>query len=140
MMEAFTAIQMISSIVQLVGFSSECVAKGMQLYRSTDSVLDENAAIEVAAMHLTGLNDEVRNAASSVTHPQLRDLCDKISAASSELLGVLVELKLQGTKTRCKSMRKAIKSVWGKAKVQDLENRLNVLRDELNLHISIVTR
>jgi len=139
-MEAFTTIQIISSIVQLVDFSSKCVAKGVELYRSADGILDENAAIEIAATYLTGLNDQVRNAAFSATHQQLRDLCDRISAASSELLHVIVGLKVQGTKTKCKSMRKAIKSVWGKAKVQELEQRLNSLRDELNLHISVVTR
>ncbi|KAI0865925.1 hypothetical protein F4860DRAFT_458214 [Xylaria cubensis] len=64
-MEAFTTIQIISSIVQLVDFGSECVAKGVELYRSNDDVLNENAAIEIAATHLTTLNNEVNNAFSN---------------------------------------------------------------------------
>ncbi|KAI0546719.1 hypothetical protein F4679DRAFT_587244 [Xylaria curta] len=139
-MEALTTIQIISSIVQLVEFGSKCVAKGVKIYQSNDGVLDENAAIEIAATHLTTLNNEVKNAAFSTSDQQLQDICSKVTEASSELLGVLECLKVQGTKTKWKSMRKAIQSILGKAKVKELEDKLGRFRDELNLQICVGTR
>jgi hypothetical protein len=61
-------------------------------------------------------------------------------ATASELLDVIVGLSVQGTNTKCKSMRKAIKSLWGKENVQELEKRLKILMDEVNLHILIAVR
>ncbi|TRX89943.1 hypothetical protein FHL15_009215 [Xylaria flabelliformis] len=109
-MEAFTTIQIISSIVQLVDFGSKCVAKGVELYRSNDDVLNENAAIEIAAAHLTTLTNEINKAFSNADQ-QLQDICTKVTEASLELLSVLECLKVKGRKTKWKSMRKAIKSL-----------------------------
>ncbi|KAH7134172.1 hypothetical protein EDB81DRAFT_858821 [Dactylonectria macrodidyma] len=139
-MEAFAAIQIISSIVQLVEFGYKCVAKGVELYQSTDGVLDENAAVQIAVVHLTTLNDEVGNAVCSTTDEQLRDLCSKVTEVSSELLKVLERVGVHGTKTKWKSMRKAIKNVWGKEKVKELESNLASIRDTLNLHICVRMR
>jgi hypothetical protein len=139
-MEALATVQIISSIVQLVDFGSKCVAKGVQLYKSADGRLDENAAIEFATTHLAALIVEVRNIPYSATNQQLRELCDKTMATASELLDVIVGLSVQGTNTKCKSMRKAIKSLWGKENVQELEKRLKILMDEVNLHILIAVK
>jgi hypothetical protein len=70
----------------------------------------------------------------------LQELCIAIAHASADLLGALAKLKVQGNKTKWKTMRKAIRSVWSKEKVHDLEHRLSSFRDELNLHITVKIR
>lgn len=139
-MEALAVVQTVSSIVQLVDFGSSCLQKGLQLYHSSSGVLDENLAIEATAIHLTSLNDAVKTSAVSVADPTLQDLCDRITATAVELLAALRNLKVQGTRTKWKSMRKAIKSVWGKEKLAAIESRLSGFRSELNLHISVSAR
>jgi hypothetical protein len=139
-MEPFTIIQIIASILQLVEFSIKCITKSTKLYRSTDGILDENAASEDAAKHSKALSDKVRDTAFAATHPELRDLCESISAVSSELLGLLEGLKVHGTMTRWKSIRKSVKSVLGNARVQELEQKLSNLQIRLILRLPIVSR
>jgi len=139
-MEAFATVQIVSSIVQLVDFGSNCLAKILQLYRSNSGVLDENSAIEATAIHLNILNDTVKTSAVSVTDQALKDLCGRTTDTAAELLAALDKLKVQGHHTRWKCMRKATKSVWGKEKLINVEGRLANLRDELNLHVCVSLR
>jgi hypothetical protein len=139
-MEAFATIQIVSSIIQLVEFGTKCVTKSAELYGSADGVLDENAEIENATTHLTKLNEQVKDAPFSIADHALQDLCKDVAQVSSELIDVLNGLKVQGTKTKWKSLRKAIKSVWGKERVRELEVRLAGFRDTLNLRICVDMR
>ena len=139
-MDAFATIQIVSSIIQLVDFGTKCVSKSVELYSSADGVLVENATIEKAATHLTNLNEKVKDAQLSKSDQALQDLCKDVAQVSSELLDVLDGLKVKGTKTKWKSLRKAIKSVWGKEKVKELEEMLAGFRDTLNLHICVEMR
>ncbi|KAM0346303.1 hypothetical protein ACHAPU_005734 [Fusarium lateritium] len=129
-------VSIISSIVQLVDFGSKCIAKGVELYRSSDAILDENAAVQIDVVHLTRLHDEVKSSAILVTDQELQDVCNTVAKTSSELLQYLERLSLKGTKTKWESMRKAIESVCGKRKIQELEHNLSRVRDTLNLLIS----
>ncbi|KAI0198261.1 hypothetical protein F4808DRAFT_436426 [Astrocystis sublimbata] len=139
-MEALATVQTISNIVQLIEVGRKCLSKGVELYRSNDGVLDDNAAIKDAATYLATLSDAVRSAACSTADESLRSICTKVAEAAAELLGVLDRLKVEGTRTKWKSMRKAIKSVWSREKVQELDARLARFREELNLHVCVETR
>ncbi|KAF1978234.1 hypothetical protein BU23DRAFT_595985 [Bimuria novae-zelandiae CBS 107.79] len=87
----------------------------------TNGALTENIAIKAAAVRLQTPNNCVQNALSTTQDATFQDLCLRVAKTSSELIGVLEKLKVQGTKTGWKSMRKAIK---------------NRLRTELNIHIN----
>lgn len=136
-MEAFAAVQVVSSIVQLVEFGSNCLAKGLQLYHSSSGALEENLAIEATATHLNTLNDAVKTSAVSVADQSLKDLCNRVTITAAELLTALGKLKVQGSQIRWKCMRKAFKSVWGKEKLANVEDRLASFRSELNLHVCV---
>ena len=134
--EALAVIGSVSAVVQLVDFSSKCISKGVELYRSGDGILDANAAIELAVNHLTTLRVQVEDEAVRL----LQNLCSTVSGASSDLLGALAKVRTRGDKTKWKTLRKVIRSVWSKEENLDLEHRLCSLRSELNLHITIRTR
>jgi hypothetical protein len=139
-MDALACIAGASSLVQLVEFSGRCVSGTVKLCRSADGVLDGNAAIELAVNHLILRKEEVQAAASSVTDASLQRLCIEVGETSSQLLDVLQKLKVRGNNSKWKSMRKAIRSVWSKQKVADLEHRLGNFRNQLNLHTVVKTR
>ncbi|KAF2498330.1 hypothetical protein BU16DRAFT_290004 [Lophium mytilinum] len=128
------AVAAVSSIVQLVSFSGICLSKTAEIYRSRTGILDTNADIELVTNHLILLKDEVEASATSAGDASLIDLCTAVATTSSELLGVLETLKVQAGKTKWKSLRKGIRSVWSKEKVLDLEHRLAFLRDQLSFH------
>ncbi|KAF2267333.1 hypothetical protein CC78DRAFT_566278 [Lojkania enalia] len=139
-MEVFATIGTISSLVQLVDFSSKCIAKSVRLYQAESGVLDENAAIECALNHLVSLKNELEIPSAVATDRLLQELCIAVTETTSELVHALEKLKVRGENTRWETMRKAIRSVWSKDKVRELEGRLDSFRSELNLHVSVRTR
>jgi hypothetical protein len=107
-MEVLATISTISSIVQLVDFSSKCVSKGIQLHQSGSEALDDNVAVEAALVHLVSLKNEVQSSATATSDVLLDQLCQSVTEAASDLQAVLETLKVHGTKSRWKTMRKAI--------------------------------
>lgn len=139
-MEAFAIISIVSSIVQLVDFGASCLTSGLEIYRSIDGVTDEHEAIGIATEHLSTLNTQVQAAQWSQAQQALQDLCDQITTTTTELIGALRKVKVEGKKTRFKCMRKAIRSVWSSEKIDGMERKLNGYKTALNLHVSVDIR
>lgn len=139
-MEALATVSAVSSAVQLVDFSSKCIAKTVELYRSSDGALEENVSVQAAVEHLSNLTIEVQHCATSAGDIQLQNLCIRVSDVSFSLVRVLDTFKVHGSKSKIRSLRKVIRCVWSKERVQELENRLAGFRAEINLHIVVKTR
>lgn len=139
-MEAWAVVSCVASVVQLVDLTARCIGKSRELYQSGDGVLQSNASLEDVTNHLRELKDEVATSTTAVPDPALQNLCTSVTSATDELLAVLNKLKVEGEKSKWKSLRKAIRSVWSKEQVQDLERRVAGFRDELNLHIVVRLR
>jgi hypothetical protein len=52
----------------------------------------------------------------------------------------LISKTAEGGKSKWKSFRKALRSVWSKEKVLEIERRLSTFRDEINLRIVVDLR
>jgi hypothetical protein len=77
---------------------------------------------------------------SSAQEEVLQQLCAGCDSVAQELLKVLSRLKLQGKKTKWKSMRQALKTVSSKDEVDAISHRLAIFRDQLNLAFLIALR
>jgi hypothetical protein len=139
-MEALAVIGLVGNIVQFVDFGSKLISKSVQLYQSRDGVLTENINTETATNRLVRLSSKLENAANATGDKALESLCESCSAVAAELLGALDQLKMHGEKEKWKSMRKALRSLWSKEKIQEIEKRLASFREELNLHIIVDLR
>jgi hypothetical protein len=139
-METLAVIGLVGNIVQFVDFGSRLISKSIQLYQSGDGVLTENANTETAANHLIQLSNKLENAANTTSDKALHALCRSCGVVAVELLGALDKLKVQGKKGKWKSMRKALRSLWSKEKIQEIEKQLEGFREELNLHIVVDLR
>lgn len=140
MAETLALVGVVSSVIQLLDFSSKCVSKTIELCHSGASILGEYAAIQNAAERLLTLRKQVEAEAINRVDTSLLELCDAVEHAGAELSGALAKIKIRGKNTRWKTMRSAIRSVWSRQEVHDLERRLSNLRDEINLHISVKVR
>lgn len=139
-MEVWAAIACVSRIVQLVDFSARCISKTSEIYRSSDGVLESDSAIKDVTNRLKQLTENLASAASSSDDTGLCELCVEVGEVSNELLAALTKLDIEGTISRWKSLRKAIRSVWSKEKLTELQHKLDALRDQLNLHVSVRLR
>jgi len=79
-MEAWTIVQCVSSVVQLVDFSAKCISKANEIQQSANDALESNIAIETAASHLNQLTTEVDSTLTTVDDLSLYQLCAGPSA------------------------------------------------------------
>jgi hypothetical protein len=140
-MDPLTVIGLVGNIVQFVDFTSKLLSKAGEVYRSADGALVENTDLEIVANDLISLCSP-RNPNTTIPsdNPALDALWSKCEEVGKELLEALAKLKIQGQKTKWKSFRKALKSVWSKEEIEALLKRLSSFRDELNLRILVDLR
>jgi len=139
-MEPLSALNLASSIIQLVDFGLRVISKGNQIYHSGDGVLSENHDLEVVTNDLLVLQTRLQcSLRPQGWHAPLSDedqALDQLSRTSNELATKLLErlnmAKAQGRFRRWKSFRQALKSVWSKKEVDDMARRLEMLRNALN--------
>ena len=100
-MEALAVVGVVSSIVQLVNFSSKILSTGIELYKSADGVLANNMTVEQVTKDLIALdkslNESIRATAESsclTDETALKSLAEKCKEVSAELLGRLESLKI----------------------------------------------
>jgi hypothetical protein len=139
-MDPLTIIGLVGNIVQLVDFSGKLISKSTELYQSSEGALAENIDTETVTNHLVLLNNKLKNAATTTGDSALERLCKSCGTAADELLAALDNVKVKGKQTKWKSMRKALRSVWSKEEIKELERRLARLREELNLHVTVDLR
>lgn len=129
-MDPFSALGACSSILQIIDFSCKLLSKGNQLRTSFSGALPENIQFEKVTSHLHGLVATLRQH-SATQNQGLDGLVVMCVQTAGELLDVLERLKVQGSRTRWKSFRAAVKSVWRKEKVEEMLGRLGMIRDEI---------
>jgi hypothetical protein len=134
-LESLAAVSLVGNILQFVDFSSKIVSK-THVYLSTDGSLPENIDMELVTDDLVTLSKKLQaSASSSHSDPTLEGLCEACNNIANELLKALGELKANGKNGKWRSVRQALKSVWRKEEIDDIQQRLIVYRGQLMLHI-----
>jgi hypothetical protein len=139
-MEALAIIGLVGNIVQFVDFSGNLISKSTELCRSSEGALAEHIDIETATNHLVLLNSKLKDAATITGDGALESLCMSCGTAAENLLAALDKIKVKDKQYKWKSIRKALRSVWSKEEIEDLERRLATFREELNLHVVVDLR
>jgi hypothetical protein len=139
-METLAIVSLVGNVIQFVDFSGKLIAKSTELYRSNEGTLAENIDVETATNHLVLLNNKIKDAATTASDDALKRLCESCKSTADELLAALEKLKVNSKQDKWKSIRKALRSVWSKEQIRELEGRLARFREELNLHIIVDLR
>jgi hypothetical protein len=138
-MDPITAVNLVGTIVQLVDFSSKLISKSTELYRSGRGVLTENAHIETATEDLSKLNTRLKQS-TAAGDADLQVLCQACSDVADQLLAALAKVKVNNKGQKWQSLTKALRSIWSKEEIQQLEQRLASFRNQLNLRITLGMR
>jgi arginyl-tRNA synthetase len=139
-MDALAIIGLVGNVVQFIDFGGKLIAKSTELYQSSEGALAENIDIETTINHLVLLTSKLKDTATTTSDDALRRLCESCKSTADELLTALKKCKVSGKQDRWKSIRKALRSVWSKEKILELEGRLARFKEELNLHIIVDLR
>ena len=138
-MEILAAVSLAGNILQFLDFTSDAILKSRQVHASFSGSLKEHADLKSLTIDLKRLSDKLQTYASPVDSV-LEQLCLRCSEIADELLKALERLRIEEKHTRLKSIRKALKALWGKEKLKVLEERLAGFRHELNLHATVELR
>jgi len=139
-MEVLAAVGLVGNIVQFIDFSGKLLAKSAELYRSGECALAENIDFETATNDLVLLSKKLKDGATVTGDKAFESLCLSCNTVADELLAALNKLKVKGKHQKWESMRKAIGSIRSKEDIEQLERRLSILREEINLRIVVNLR
>jgi hypothetical protein len=139
-METLAIIGLVGNIVQFVDFSGKLISKSTELYRSSEGALAEHIDIETAINHLVLLNSKLKDAATTTGDGALESLCISCGTTADNLLAALDKVKVKDKQHKWKSIRKALRSVWSKEEIGNLERRLAMFREELTFHVVVDLR
>jgi len=144
-MDPFSAISLAGIIVQFVDFSSKVVAKSQQIHKSVNGALLGHDDIELLTKDLLNLHQGLliplrppgTTPGLSQEESELEILRQHRDDVAREILAALDSLKIRGEKTRWKSIRNALKSVWNANQLATLEARLAAFKHEINTRILV---
>ena len=146
-MEALAVVGVVSSIVQLVDFSSKILSTGIELYKSADGALADDMTVEQVTKDLIALdkslNESIRATAASsclTDETALKGLGEKCKEVSAELLGRLESLKISEKHKAWSTARQTLRGMWGKAKMDAMVQTLDMIKQQLNLRLLVSLR
>lgn len=142
-MEPLAALSLVSNVIQIVDFSSRVVSKSSELYNSCDGRLVQHTDIAIASADLSKLTTRLSESIELLSvHKSLceddralYDLCKGCVDVSNELQNGLAKLQVTGAPSRWKSLRKALKSIWSKEHISELQSSLTQYREQLDSRI-----
>jgi hypothetical protein len=138
MLDPITALGVAGNIVQFIDFGLKATSKAREIYRSADGAIQENADLGVVTEDLAAVAKKLETPdKAGMGNDGLDSLCKLCAKAAIELLTALQSLKMSGHKGKVKSARKALKTMWGKKRVEEMKTRLEGYRNELQFHVLV---
>ncbi|KAL9116472.1 MAG: hypothetical protein Q9187_007003 [Circinaria calcarea] len=154
-MDPLTALGLSANVAQFVSFVSELLSKSKEIYTSTKGCTNKVLSLETVYAQLRDLSSSLE--LSSQKDPKLEAVKEKSNFVEhvfsvnglsqsckmdcDRLLDVLRELRVgDGSKKRWQSFTIALKTVWKRNEIADLEQRLHYVQATLTLHICTLTR
>lgn len=136
----------VAAAAQLVDYGVSLSVKAAQVYRNAQGTTDELQAVNEMTLkfrEMTQSSLTVHRQAQFENSPAenaYADIARQSNEAALELLRVLSEIRVQGEKSKSKSLRIAWKADWKKTTIEKLQRRLELLREQLNDHLMRMMR
>ncbi|CAN9452136.1 unnamed protein product [Alternaria sp. RS040] len=148
MLDPLIALGAVANVTQFVEFAIRILAKSHAIYNSANGSLVEYDDLSKVSGDVSVLSRKLQEsltttaASSSLTADDqaLCDLCKGCIDVSQELTKALETLTGQGKPGRFRSFRQALKSVWSKDDIDNLERRVKMYKEELNIRIIVGLR
>jgi hypothetical protein len=147
-LDPLSALSLGSNVIQFVDFTSKLLSKSQRLYKSADGALVENLELEAITENLVHLNKVLTSSLApranegqlhkSRARDSFNELIRACSQEAEQLLIVLRDLKVAPTDKRWESFRQALKSVWKKAEIEELLERLHRYREQILMYLLVL--
>lgn len=146
-LDPLTALGLAANIVQFLSFSAGLLSQSWTIYKSSNGASDDVIDAEIAVTDLLRVTEGLKpsilspnTTALTAAETSLDNLRVRCHEVGKELLAILDKLTIKGQKTRWKSIKLALAREWKDGKLKELQERLQQLRAELNLHVTVSLR
>lgn len=142
-MDPISGVGLAANVLQFVDFCAKLVSKGNAIFKSTSGTLEEHAQVETVSRRLQELARDLETSISSRPgndEQHLVAICQACVGIAGDLRDKLSRLTVMGQRTRFKSFRQALKSVWQKEELEALTSKLQLFRGELNTSLLVSMR
>jgi hypothetical protein len=138
-MEALVALSLAGNVVQFVQFASQVLSEAGERYKSAINATAGHLDLESVIEDLRKLLVPLQTSTLATEGPaagEFKRLLGSCTDVAKELYDALQELRVKdGPHPKWRSISKALLSVWKKEKLSSFEQRLCLLRDEIQFHI-----
>lgn len=142
-MDPVTAIGLVSGILSFVDTAGKILKLSWTLYNSVEGSSEETQMRLGLADDMAVLSQRiisVNRAASEEDDQALIALAQTCNNLAGDMKKELQSLKPKRRRSKTHSSLAALKTLWGKQKMEDLEKQLQFCRDQLHFHISALAR
>ncbi|KAL9613394.1 MAG: hypothetical protein Q9167_002042 [Letrouitia subvulpina] len=135
-MDPVTATGLAASVVTLMQFTWDLFANSRAIYRSADGLPRNKAFIDGITGDLNRLSEGISTDSTENTSQDLKILAKTCTDIAGELCSALRNLKVKGKRTRWACLRAALKDVWSGSEIEDIQNRLDNVRAQLQIRLT----
>ncbi len=133
MADPFSALGLAGNILTFVDFTWKLLSGAHDIYQSQSGTSGQNAVLTLVARDVASLSDKVSTGQGN--SEDLRALATESQRVANEVLDALQKLKVKGPNTRWTSFKVALKDIWNRAEIEDLEQRLSKLQVQVTAHV-----
>ncbi|OIW22522.1 hypothetical protein CONLIGDRAFT_650532 [Coniochaeta ligniaria NRRL 30616] len=140
-MDPLSGLALAGNIIQFIDFGCKLFAKAGTIHK--DGAVAEYADMQLVNEDLRQLTKGIRDGLppsgtrqQALTSGEIAflDICEGCLKVAEELEQALKALRILGKKTRWKSFRQALKTVWGKERLTELKARLDLYSEQMDRH------
>ncbi|KIW12933.1 hypothetical protein PV08_08120 [Exophiala spinifera] len=135
-MDPATAISTAAAVIDLVIFGYKVIACAVELRSSAQGALEENIDRETIARDIQYVLGNLHGSNEADGDRELEDLRQRALKVATELSIELNKLKVTPNGSKQEALKKALRSLWKRKDILNLEDRLRGLSQEINLHLT----
>jgi hypothetical protein len=148
-LDPISAVGVAQAVLDFASFATKLISKPYDFHESTDGILAENREQKTIAANLErltqDLDDSLQNFARSrrlsKSEIWLRSITVDCQKLASEMQAALVKLepRIEGKLSFIQSFRLALVEHWGKHKIERLQRSLVEARQQIMVHLLVVS-
>ncbi|CAH0050899.1 unnamed protein product [Clonostachys solani] len=143
-MDPVSAFRVAGTVVMFVDFCYGLVSESIEIYRSPEGISSENFQLSTLVKDLGKISTQVSDALDTATSQaliasdeSLIRLCRECESITAEVNSALGYLQAQGGGSKAmmakNSVTVALKAMWSKGNLQNIEKRLQQIRSEMTM-------
>lgn len=142
-MDPFSALSIATSVLQFIDFTAKLLSSSSEIFKSVHGASSGALALESSCSTMKTLSERLSSSTETPVGEfacKMKKLADDCKVDCDALLAMLQKLKIQGQKSRrWKSLKAALKTVWGTREIRELEGRIDKARHLVAIYVQSLT-